>query len=171
MLITRCWLCWLFSFCNTWWLTRCSLKPVPACISLSQIAQLCAAVLWLGWYLRVQFALVHLLVCAGSLSCLELVFPLLQSGQGAQQPVCGANSRVISGHSLGEHIFVCFSPELGRRGVSLCSLNEALFSAEEMKSWNLVSPDTEMFPFTGLSLLVWSPWGGKVKEGLHLQEH
>lgn len=68
-------------------------------------------------------------------------------------------------------LFVCFSSELGRRWVSLCSLNEALFSAEEMKSWNLVSPDTEMFPFTGLRLLVWSPWGGKAEEGLHLQEH
>lgn len=31
-------------------------------------------------------------------------------------------------------MFVCFSPELGRRGASLCSLNEALFSGEEMKS-------------------------------------
>lgn len=30
--------------------------------------------------------------------------------------------------------FFCFSPELGRRGVYVCSLKEALFSAEEMES-------------------------------------
>lgn len=77
-------------------------------------------------------------VCSGSPPSLHwfsfMPGACLSSGWGAQQPVCEANSRVISGHSLGEHIFVCFSPELGRRGMSLCSLNEALFSAEEMKS-------------------------------------
>lgn len=112
-----------------------SLKPVPTCISLFQIVQWRASVLWLGQHLRVQFALVHLLVCAGSLSCLELVSPLPQSGQGAQQPEHEASGPVALGNLLGEHIFVClFFSQFGRRGVSLCSLNEALFCAEEMKS-------------------------------------
>lgn len=75
------------------------------------------------------------------------------------------------GAFIGGAHFCLFFSWSRRRGVCLCSLNEVLFSAEEMKSWGLVLPDTETLPFTGLSILVWSPWGGRVKEGLHLQEH
>lgn len=78
-------------------------------------------------------ALVPLLVGAACLSCVELLFPLLHLGQGVEQLVCEANSHVILKHSVEEHIFVCFSPELGRKSVCLCSLKKILFSCKEME--------------------------------------
>lgn len=121
MLITHSWLCWLFCFCNARWLPQCSLKPVPACISLSQIVQPC--------FCFVAKVIPEGVVCSHSPpslywftfmpgTCLSSV----AVWWGAQQPYVKPTVVLFWGICCGgTFLFVCFSPELERRGVSLYS--------------------------------------------------
>lgn len=61
----------------------------------------------------------------------------------------------------GAHLCLFFSWTKEKEHISMQL--EALFSAEEVETWSFVSPGIEIFPCTGLSFLVWSPWGGAVK--------
>lgn len=134
------------------WLIQSSLEPVPTCISLSQIVQWHASVLWLGQYLRVQFALVHF--PAWSLSFLS---------HSLAEELSSLCAKPILGHLLGEHIFVClffsWTREEGSKSVQLewsfvlCWGNERLRSC---LAWhkNVSFHRTESF---GLRSLTW--WG------------